>query len=95
MDHPLDTPTPTPATAKRRYNYLRFQLQPGDEAFLNLLPEEQRVLLVADGRYVDKAAQFNIPVGTVRSRIHRARATIARLRNASGGSQPQLNLPVH
>jgi hypothetical protein len=82
MDHVLvDLATRT--TAKRRYHFLRFKLQPGDEAFISHLPEEQRALLLAEGTYADKAARFNIPLGTVRSRLHRARAAVARQRNVS------------
>jgi hypothetical protein len=81
MDHPSVSSTAIHRAAKRRYHFLRFKLEPGDEKFINRLPEEQRVLLLAEGTYLAKATRLNIPVGTVRSRLHRARTAVARMRN--------------
>jgi RNA polymerase sigma-70 factor (ECF subfamily) len=50
------------------------------QAALDALPEEYRVAVVlcdiADLRYEDIAAALDVPVGTVRSRIHRGRALL-------------------
>ena len=83
MDHSLARSAAINTSSKRRYKFLRFKLEPGDGEFIDRLPEEQRVLLLANGSYADKATHFNIPVGTVRSRLHRARAAVVRLRYES------------
>lgn len=66
---------------KRHYGHLRFKLEPGDEVYLHFLPEDRRALLMADGSYRELAERFCIPIGTVRSRLHRARAVISDLRS--------------
>jgi RNA polymerase sigma-70 factor, ECF subfamily len=61
------------------------------QAAMANLPEDQRVLLALvaiDGQsYKEAAAVLDIPIGTVMSRISRARATLARSLspNVSGG----------
>ncbi|MEU7899108.1 RNA polymerase sigma factor [Nonomuraea sp. NPDC049152] len=57
-------------------------------ALAELSPGDREVLLLvawADMSYEDVALALDIPVGTVRSRLHRARA---RTRQALGGSNP-------
>ncbi|SNT48882.1 RNA polymerase, sigma subunit, ECF family [Streptosporangium subroseum] len=57
-------------------------------ALAGLSPGDREVLLLvawADMAYEDVARALDIPVGTVRSRLHRARA---RTRQALGGSNP-------
>ncbi|AWS46905.1 RNA polymerase sigma factor [Streptosporangium sp. 'caverna'] len=57
-------------------------------ALAGLSPGDREVLLLvawADMSYEDVARALDIPVGTVRSRLHRARA---RTRQALGGSNP-------
>lgn len=57
-------------------------------AVAGLLPGDRDVLLMiawADFSYTEVAAALRIPVGTVRSRLHRART---RIRAALGGSDP-------
>ncbi|MFI6513757.1 RNA polymerase sigma factor [Streptosporangium sp. NPDC050855] len=57
-------------------------------ALAKLSPGDREVLLLvawADMSYEDVARALDIPVGTVRSRLHRARA---RTRRALGGSNP-------
>jgi len=52
-----------------------------DEAlFATLWPKEQAVLRTS-GSYKDRARELNVPVGTLRSRLHRARAKLVALRN--------------
>ena len=65
---------------KRKQKFVGFALQPGDDALLPFLPEAQRLLLQTDGHYRDRAERLGIPIGTVRSRLHRARASLERLR---------------
>ena len=53
-------------------------LNPGDRDVLQLVAQEELT-------YEQVAAALDIPVGTVRSRLHRARVTI---RAALGGTNP-------
>jgi DNA-directed RNA polymerase specialized sigma24 family protein len=69
---------------KRKQRFLRFKLQPGDESLLELMPARQRDLINASGSYQELAQRFGMPIGTVRSRLHRARAALEKLRDAHG-----------
>jgi hypothetical protein len=80
MDNALGDQVGQRQTGKREYQYLHFKLLPGDEELLSLLSEDHRALLIADGTYEELAKQFGIPTGTVRSRLHRARAMMVQLR---------------
>ncbi len=58
-----------------------FKLQDSDIPLLPKLTERQREILTAAGAtYADKAESTGFPMGTVRSRLHRARAALTRLR---------------
>jgi DNA-directed RNA polymerase specialized sigma24 family protein len=74
---------------KRSLKYLRFKLQPGDRELFDLLPAPQRELIEAEGSYMELARRFNLPIGTVRSRLHRARAALEKLRESHGDGQPE------
>jgi len=65
---------------KRVQKYLHFRLQPGDMELLDQLPAEQRDILLSEGSYQERAAKLNVAIGTVRSRLHRARAALEMLR---------------
>jgi RNA polymerase sigma-70 factor, ECF subfamily len=73
----------------------RVRLQQVRAAFLSL-PEEQRAVLhlvaIEGLSYQETAAALDIPVGTVMSRLGRARAAL-RAFGAGGLSQPQPNNP--
>lgn len=64
-----------------------FLLYTSDEPYLAKLPATSRVLLEAQTNHGEKysaiAAAFNLPIGTVKSRINRARARIIKLRAGS------------
>jgi DNA-directed RNA polymerase specialized sigma24 family protein len=78
-------PQPTPEGPKaptRQQKYFGFVLQPGDEALLPLLSEEHRAILKGHGSYAERAEALGVAVGTVRSRLHRARAALEKLRAA-------------
>jgi DNA-directed RNA polymerase specialized sigma24 family protein len=66
--------------SKREQRFLHFRLAAGDEALLGDLTNDQRALILLEGSYKEKAERFGLPVGTVRSRLHRARAALAGLR---------------
>jgi DNA-directed RNA polymerase specialized sigma24 family protein len=82
-----------PAGGKRQQKYLRFELQPGDMELLDHLPAPQREALLCSGNYQERADKLGIPLGTLRSRLHRARAALEALRNErpAGESSPQVN----
>jgi DNA-directed RNA polymerase specialized sigma24 family protein len=67
-------------TTKRKQKYINFTLLPSDAALLPSLSEEQRTLLQTEGRYKERALKLGLLIGTVRSRLHRARAALQRLR---------------
>jgi DNA-directed RNA polymerase specialized sigma24 family protein len=68
----------------RTQRYLRFRLEPADAALLEQMSEAQRAILLFNGSYQECSAALNIPVGTVRSRLHRARAALEALRQGRG-----------
>jgi DNA-directed RNA polymerase specialized sigma24 family protein len=70
-----------PERKRRRQTFLQFKLRPSDGALLDLLPAKYRELLISDGSYKERSERLGIPIGTVRSRIHRARVALERLRN--------------
>jgi DNA-directed RNA polymerase specialized sigma24 family protein len=71
---------PRPAPKARNQRFLRFGFLAGDEAlFSNLSPAHSAVLL-SRGSYEERAAALDIPIGTLRSRLHRARAALEALR---------------
>jgi len=77
---------------KRPQKYIGFALQPGDEEFLALLPAKQREILLSKGKYKELAATLGVAVGTIRSRLHRARAALSALRRSS--SDEHLKAPL-
>jgi DNA-directed RNA polymerase specialized sigma24 family protein len=73
---------PQPVKEKRAQKYQGFSLQPGDRELLDRLPAHHRVILQAEGDYKTIAANLGIAMGTVRSRLHRARAALTELRQS-------------
>jgi DNA-directed RNA polymerase specialized sigma24 family protein len=56
------------------------ELKPSDDPLLEYLTPTQLEILRAHGSYDEIAATLNIPIGTVRSRLSRARAALVQLR---------------
>ena len=80
VTEPLDDDTPMPALADR--STVGIQVREMDAA-LRLLSEEQRAILLMVGledmRYEEVASTLGIPVGTVMSRLARAREKLRSL----------------
>lgn len=47
---------------------------------LSFLPESQRATLLSSGSYSERAEKLGVPIGAVRSRLHRARVALVALR---------------
>ena len=73
-----------PVSQKREQKFLRFRLEAGDMELLDQMPAPYRDALLASGSYKERAERLNIPLGTLRSRLHRARAALEALRNGRG-----------
>lgn len=52
-----------------------------DEPLLATLKPKTQAVLRTEGPYVERARELNVPVGTLRSRLHRARARLSALRS--------------
>lgn len=75
---------PKPARERRVQKFQHFALTPGDEALIAALPPEQQAALRAEGSYAERAERMGVAVGTVRSRLHRARSALVKLRQRQG-----------
>ncbi len=71
---------------RRRASYL---LSEEDEALIAELPKIYSDMLRQVGSMEEVAARLGLPVGTVKSRTHRARAALDILRKEARGSAPQ------
>jgi len=52
-----------------------------DEPLLATLEPKEQAVLRTCGSYEERARELNVPLGTLRSRLHRARARLAALRS--------------
>jgi len=52
-----------------------------DEPHLAALEPKEQAVLRTNGSYEERARELNVPVGTLRSRLHRARAKLVALRS--------------
>ncbi len=87
----MDTNTPlVPGRSKREMKYHRCAIEPGDTELLDQLKAEHREVLFSRGTYQERAQALNIPVGTVRSRLHRARPRWKRFATAVPSSTKEL-----
>ncbi len=85
LEHPSDTGSPADLCERQ-------ELLARVERHLAALPDEMRrtvfAVLLDDVSYVDAAVQFCVPVGTVRSRVCRARALLRQGLAADGIDDP-------
>ena len=67
-----------------------FRLLPSDDTLIAKLKPEYQAVLRATGTYAELAQQFKVSDGTLRNRLHRARAALVVLRQRysrpSGGA---------
>jgi DNA-directed RNA polymerase specialized sigma24 family protein len=73
-------PPPRSGHRTRPQKYLHFSFAEGDEALIERLPPAQQKVLKSPGTYEQRAQDLGVAIGTVRSRLHRARAALIRLR---------------
>ncbi|HEY4275568.1 MAG TPA: sigma factor-like helix-turn-helix DNA-binding protein [Rhizomicrobium sp.] len=74
------TNSAAPKGVAREQKFLRFRLLPDDDALIAMLPPEQQAVLRSHGSYAKRAEEFGVAIGTIRSRLHRAREALTRLR---------------
>jgi DNA-directed RNA polymerase specialized sigma24 family protein len=60
-------------------------LEAGDEELMTRLTAGYQEILRAKGSYIEIASSLGIAVGTVRSRLHRARSALVKLRQSRFG----------
>jgi DNA-directed RNA polymerase specialized sigma24 family protein len=73
-------------THRRRTSY---HLTEEDEFLLKALPARQAEILRQDGSLKDISDRLQLPLGTVKSRTHRARAALNALRARAREAAPQ------
>jgi DNA-directed RNA polymerase specialized sigma24 family protein len=84
------TPEPDASLSQNRQRRQRFfPLTEQDEPLLAQLSPRYVEILRQEGQMADIAARLNLPIGTVKSRLHRARAALAALRRQQSTSTPQ------
>ena len=70
-----------------RDRFHNFKIEPSDQPLLEQMTALKRDLLTSKEDYASFAARHNVPLGTVKSRIHRARAELMRLRDAAAAPE--------
>jgi len=79
----------------RNQKYLHFALIPGDETLIEQLSPEHQKALRSEGSYEKRAREFGVAVGTIRSRLHRAREALSRLRMERDADAPKDQIGLH
>jgi len=70
-----------PPNQKRvAWPFRRFVIFESDEPLIAVLSPDHQNVLRLTGSYAEMVAQLQVPPGTLRSRLHRARAALAALR---------------
>jgi DNA-directed RNA polymerase specialized sigma24 family protein len=79
FDHATVPATPRP-NRQRAQQFKGMHVLESDEPLLATLKQREQAVLRTTGSYEDRARKLGVPVGTVRSRLHRARAKLIALR---------------
>ena len=79
---PLRGPRPQP--------FGNFDLRDSDDSLIAQMTPKHQAILWCKGGYTEIAQKLNIPLGTVRSRLHRARAALVMMRQAIAGTDDPL-----
>jgi hypothetical protein len=80
-------PIPHEKPSRRAQPFAGFTLRESDEELLDQLTPHHQALLRCHGSYGDLAERFGIPIGTLRSRLHRARAALSQLRQSRSNKE--------
>ena len=80
FDHATVPASPRPSR-QRTSQFKGMHVLENDEPLLATLKPREQTVLRTTGSYEDRARELGIPVGTVRSRLHRARAKLVALRS--------------
>jgi hypothetical protein len=87
--HNLDhTSASKPARSRREAQFKGMLVLDTDEPLWACLGPNHKAVLCSNGSYEERAKELNLPVGTLKSRLHRARVKLAALR---GQKQPDLH----
>jgi hypothetical protein len=76
--HPASAPTGHTRGTHR--NFRGMHILESDEPLVATLEPLERAVLGTTGKYEQRAQTLGIPLGTLRSRLHRARAKLVNLR---------------
>lgn len=70
-----------------RDRFHNFKIEPSDQPLLEQMTALKRDLLTSKENYASFAERHNVPLGTVKSRMHRARVELIRRRAAAVASE--------
>ena len=83
-EHNFDQASAAASARRSRQHATRFKgmlVLEIDEPLLAALEPKAQAVLRTNGSYEERARELNVPVGTLRSRLHRARAKLVALRS--------------
>jgi hypothetical protein len=87
VDH-TTVPSSVHSGRQRATQFKGMHVLESDKPLLAALAPKEQAVLRTSGSYEDRARELNVPMGTLRSRLHRARAKLAALRSQR---QPELH----
>ena len=89
LPHPLEPDTSLPSSRQRRQRF--FPLTEQDEPLLAQLSPRYVEILRQEGQMADIATRLSLPIGTVKSRLHRARAALMTMRRQQASSDAAIS----
>jgi DNA-directed RNA polymerase specialized sigma24 family protein len=84
LDDPARAMPPKPKRASAFRGFVIFE---SDEPLLAALQPNYQDILRLTGSYIEMAQQLQVPPGTVRSRLHRARAALVAMRKKQSAAE--------